>query len=382
MTEKDLDLVVTNLKSCLDTKHKIHSLDEETVQKMEPETTKVKNINELLEIEEALAIEKQNFNEYFDHVKSIISDFNLDETSLIRMKLNTHLVAEFDMNKQDFMSSIDHFLSSDLSSSEQFVYFSKILIRNQAYLFESDMNLFREFDLDLDYLNNLDLLSKCVKLLLGYLNTFDYKKLKVDDETLKEKLAQFLKQAYAYKPVLFKLLVQLTSPDSLNKNLKKFASSNNDLLSVFESCYQEDSSSLDNLTPNEEEFLKLYSTNNKNYASLNVDQLLEVYTFSLSVKDQLILKRLHELDSNLNCLHYNSKLTEFISLRMNQDTSMISTSILNYPINRKLDDLSVQLDKEVTLDTIVLDELSLVNAKIFDPIYVLPNLYHLLDYGK
>lgn len=379
MNEQDLNVVITNLKNCLDTKHKIHSLDEETVQKMETETTKVNTINDLLEIEEALTLEKQNFTSYLDGIKSIINDFNLEETSSIKSKINTDLIAEFNMDKQSFANSVDLLLTN---SSQHFVYFAKILVRNQNYLFESDINLFREFDLDLDFLNNLDLLSKCVKILLNYLSAYDFKKLKTNDETLRDKLGEFLIKAFNYKPVLFKLLVKLTSNDSLSKHLKKFASTNQELETIFESCYNQEKICLDNSTANEQEFLKLYSVSTYNYDSFSIEQLLQNYTFSLSIKDQMILKRLHKLDSNLNCLLYESKLDEFINLRLNQDAAMISTSILNYPINRKLDDLNGKLEKEISLDTIVLDEMSLIDAKIYDPIYVLPNIYHLLDYGN
>ena len=61
---------------------------------------------------------------------------------------------------------------------------------------------------------------------------------------------------------------------------------------------------------------------------------------------------------------------------------MIKQTIQNYPITRSINDLNNYLEKKISLDSLILDEYGLImDSKIFDPIYVLTNIYHLLDYG-
>jgi len=383
----------------LETKQQISTLDPSTVLKLtENEADKLSSVEELLELEEAILIEKINFNKYFEHIKSTLNDLVLDESSLIRSKINLALISEFSMEKQSFVEILEEFFNEldtvKLNLNSRFNYFAKVLIKNQNFLFESDIELFKEFDLDETFLDNLELLSKSTRILLFYLSNFDYNKYLDREISTHNELVEFLTRAFNYKPVLFKLLVKLTAKnDSVYKNWKrkrmeKFAGKNEQLIQILYSCFKEEEEELqdENQSESEKNFLKIHSLSSslkKEIKSLSKEKLLAAYTYSLSQKDQTILKRLRELDPDLNCLITETvKVYDFITLKLSADPTMITTSIFNYPIKRKLADMDNKLSYKFSLDSVILDEQFLLDVKLYDPIYVLPNLYHLLDPSK
>ncbi len=391
---------MVNLKNCLETKQQISTLDPSTVLKLtENEADKLSSVEELLELEEAILIEKINFNKYFEHIKSTLNDLVLDESSLIRSKINLALISEFSMEKQSFVEILEEFFNEldtvKLNLNSRFNYFAKVLIKNQNFLFESDIELFKEFDLDETFLDNLELLSKSTRILLFYLSNFDYNKYLDREISTHNELVEFLTRAFNYKPVLFKLLVKLTAKnDSVYKNWKrkrmeKFAGKNEQLIQILYSCFKEEEEEElqdENQSESEKNFLKIHSLSSslkKEIKSLSKEKLLAAYTYSLSQKDQTILKRLRELDPDLNCLITETvKVYDFITLKLSADSTMITTSIFNYPIKRKLADMDNKLSYKFSLDSVILDEQFLLDVKLYDPIYVLPNLYHLLDPSK
>ena len=386
---------MVNLKNCLETKQQISTLDPSTVLKLtENEADKLSSVEELLELEEAILIEKINFNKYFEHIKSTLNDLVLDESSLIRSKINLALISEFSMEKQSFVEILEEFFNEldtvKLNLNSRFNYFAKVLIKNQNFLFESDIELFKEFDLDETFLDNLELLSKSTRILLFYLSNFDYNKYLDREISTHNELVEFLTRAFNYKPVLFKLLVKLTAKnDSVYKNLEKFAGKNEQLIQILDSCFKEEEEEElqdENQSESEKNFLKIHSLSSslkKEIKSLSKEKLLAAYTYSLSQKDQTILKRLRELDPDLNCLIAETvKVYDFITLKLSADPTMITTSIFNYPIKRKLADMDNKLSYKFSLDSVILDEQFLLDVKLYDPIYVLPNLYHLLDPSK
>ena len=110
----------------------------------------------------------------------------------------------------------------------------------------------------------------------------------------------------------------------------------------------------------------------------SLDKLIEAYSYTMSRRDLRILRAIRSHDPSLNCLLFKlletnsadtlskqAKVTDFISLKLND--SLIYESIVNFPLGRKLDSID-------DIDGIEF------NAKIYDPIYMLPNLYNLLDY--
>ena len=265
----DLDIVLVNLKHCLETKQQISTLDPSTALKLaENEADKLSSVDELLELEEAILAEKTNFNKYFNQIKSILNDFVMNESGLIRSKINLALVSEFSMEKQSFVEIVAEFFDEleleKLNLNSKFNFFAKVLLKNQNYLFESDIELFKEFDLDETFLDNLELLSKSTRVLLFYLSKFDYKKCLDRDASRHNEIVEFLVRAFNYKPVLFKLLVKLTSSGEEEnhacKNLKKFAAKNEKLVQILESCFKEENfHEAENRTESEEAFLKIHS---------------------------------------------------------------------------------------------------------------------------
>lgn len=122
--------------------------------------------------------------------------------------------------------------------------------------------------------------------------------------------------------------------------------------------------------------------------SNNLDQLVATYSYTMSTRDLKLLTAIHRLDPSLDCLVFKllesqttensgpvndtlskqAKITDFISLKLNDN--LLAQSVLNFPLGRKLDTID---DEEPG---------RLVNPAIYDPVYMLPNIYHLLDYGK
>lgn len=120
----------------------------------------------------------------------------------------------------------------------------------------------------------------------------------------------------------------------------------------------------------------------------NLDQLVATYSYTMSARDLKLVAAIHKLDPSLDCLVFRllesqttensspvndtlskqAKITDFISLKLNDN--FLAQSVLNFPLGRKLD----------TIDDEKLGRK--VDPTIYDPVYMLPNIYHLLDYGK
>lgn len=114
----------------------------------------------------------------------------------------------------------------------------------------------------------------------------------------------------------------------------------------------------------------------------NIDKLVDTYSYTMSSRDLKLLAEIYRRDSTLNCLIFKlletqttetsetlnkqAKITDFISLKLND--TLLAESILNFPLTRKLENIA--------------DPASLKSSSVYDPIYLLPNIYNLLDYGK
>ncbi len=321
------------------------------------------------------------------------------------------LVSEFSMEESAFKSLIDDgdFLATMASQTmdaqllQTFEFFAKILVRNQRFLFEKDVSLFKEFDLDQKFLGSLESLAKCTNILLSLAARFDLSKHfnGENEDAIKSELCKFLVKAHNYKPTLFKLLVKLISEhaDKGEKFLKKFSSSNTELADIVKQCF--DSSRSDattmTLTQSETEFLAVNSIDQKfekDLSSKSVDKLVKMYSYTLSLKDKAILKQLYKLDPKLDCLLFKlnnegqieslkqqPKIVDFISQKLNEMDLL--TASQNFPIDRKLSDLAKQNESSegFDLNSLVLSN-DVLDSKIYDPIYLLPNIYYLLGYGN
>jgi hypothetical protein len=111
----------------------------------------------------------------------------------------------------------------------------------------------------------------------------------------------------------------------------------------------------------------------------DVDDDDHTYAFRLAKKDQeYLLENFKKHNKSLNFLKIsNLNLTEFLSEQV--DEASIKHSISNYPINRKLTDLDT--DNLFRIKDCVNSEFVYLE-KCYDPIYLLPNFYHLLNYSE
>jgi len=209
------------------------------------------------------------------------------------------------------------------------------------------------------------------------------------------------------------VLVKVTcdNDEKALKNLKKFSSSSDKLTALFETSIrssQQASILSASEVPLEAElkFVSLNSIDERFRKGLNVmstQELVKMYTYTLSKRDRAILKRLYKVDSKLDCLLFSlkksdnnspdntdnldqqPKISDFITQRLSE--ALLLTACQNFPIDRKLEDLttaSVSSDTDedkFDIDSLVIGS-SVLDAKIYDPIYLLPNIYNLLDYGN
>ena len=109
---------------------------------------------------------------------------------------------------------------------------------------------------------------------------------------------------------------------------------------------------------------------------------------------QAILKRLYKLDPKLDCLQFKlndsdktnenlnlqPKIVDFISAKLNE-MSLFRTS-QNFPTELEdLNEIASEKDDQFNMDSLILNN-NVLDSKIYDPIYILPNMYYLLDYGN
>jgi hypothetical protein len=280
----------------------------------------------------------------------------------------------------------------------KFSFFVKILLKNKQHLFEAGLQVCDELNsLEAEQISSLTALAKMVKLLLLYVAKLDVDQA-FDQESQfakenKEFLVEFLVRSFKYKPLLFKLVFksiqELLGLDKLPKSFKRFASNSSGLLGVFEFCLDSntiefnDSSNMENSSLD-----KKASFANLIKLAKTTDQLLAQYTYTMSRKDQLVLNKIYKLDATLNVLMFKTlnedskasneilnkqaKITDFIALKL-EEYKLLNT-IQNYPINRKLTDIAQFRDDISTED----DEIS----KVYDPVYLLPNIFNLLSYSN
>lgn len=368
---------------------------------------------EAIEIEEETFLVATNFENHLSRIKHTFGTLEIENRSRIQTKLNMDLVSEFNMEEQTFKALIDdsdfigtsqpaaNVKTMDQQMLQTFEFFAKILVKNQRFLFEKDASLFKEFDLDQKFLASLESLAKCTNILLTYAARFDLSKAETKDD-ITDELCKFLVKAHDYKPTLFKLLVKVVSEqsDKAEKYLKRFSASNAELTNLFKECFDSsDAETKSAFTQSEIEFLSINSIDEKYMKDIScrsIENLLKMYRYTLSLKDRAILKQLYKLDPKLDCLLFKlesdgqgetnlkqqPKIVDFISQRLTEMDLL--TASQNFPINRKLADLtaaSESVAEEFDFNSLVLSN-DVLDSKIYDPIYLLPNIYYLLDYGN
>ena len=112
------------------------------------------------------------------------------------------------------------------------------------------------------------------------------------------------------------------------------------------------------------------------------------YSFTLSRKDQDLVKNQFKITNNLNFLKYTHnfteedkikkqthlnievKLNDFINEKLNAE--IMEKLILNFQVSRKISDVLLFAEDVSKID----------NGDVYDPVYLLANFYSLLHYGK
>ena len=337
---------------------------------------------------------------------AMLSHFNLDfiaELCLNRVSF-VKLVNYVYENYSSYLDSEAKIKMQDEATFNKFSFFVKILLKNQSHLFESDLHMYDELNALADkHITSLLALAKMIKLLLTYLAKCDYDLILANESSefalfANEKrilLIDFLLMSFKYKPLLFKLVFRLVchtteSKLKMPKYLKKFASHNETLAAVCEYCLGNTVDSFESDSTKNEEKSKEKSLDSVVKLANSTEQLMANYGYTMSGNDRLILSKLYKLDASLNVLMFKlnentnskatlellnkqAKITDFIALKL--DEHKIQNTIQNYPISRKLSDLTQESLMETEAGCIE-------QAKVYDPVYLLPNIFNLLNYAN
>ena len=312
----------------------------------------------------------------------------LDNFEKCETKENFSFISELTLELNDFKKVISKLVDKldDESNLDRYEFFVKILIKNQEYLFENDLNLLDELNsLEEKHIVSLEMLSKCLKALFLHLH-------KVGTDPNENDVHKFLIRSYEYKPILFKIIFKVCFTNGqklkLSKCFKKFVSNNDELTNIINKC----------LLKEEIEDQDQEKTKDEDMITLNEAKLLNDYKYTLSKQDQNILRKLYKFDSKLESLKFKldntielvtsksenlnnkqdylnkqAKISDFITTKLNESV-MIST-IRNYPIERKMNDLVNDKNEFISLS-------KYFDSKVYDPIYLLPNMFNLLDYSN
>ena len=372
--------------------------------------------------------EENKLQKCLEKVKEITHDggnLSGNDVSLVLLNtINLELLTEFPMDKTSLLSLLDSLIETDSLTlfteskpktvDDQFLgrfnLFSKVLVKNSTFLFQNSQSLFTEFDLDEEFLASLQTLFKYNRALISYLSKFDYNKLLVQKNegthlslyysNRRNELVEFLNRAHLYKPELFKTTMKVVSGRELNKNLRKFASSCRKLNEIFEACFtanEEKERKIEDL--NEQKFVEIFLVNEnflKELKTKNLDKLTKMFRYTMTRRDRTILAEIYSHDPKLDCLIFKleqgqsievlskqAKVTDFIETKL--DPALLTNSIQNFPIHRKLAEIDAELPsncEEFEFESLVVDESVVHERSVYDPIYILPNLYNLLDFGS
>lgn len=200
----------------------------------------------------------------------------------------------------------------------------------------------------------------------------------LSDETSNQ-ITQFILDSFKQKPNLVKMII--CSHFETNPELQKTPSRLNSILKEAFSQYQ-------SLTKSASMPSSSVKLNGADSTSQDLESLFESYTYTMSLKDRRTLNRLHSLDPDLKCLIFKSKtvegnlnsqanMSDFQSMRLKE--SKLLETIRHYPVTRKIGDLKTEPVADVQQDT---DADEHLEDNVYDPIYLLPNMYNLLNYGK
>ncbi len=405
--DKDLNLILENLKNCLTIEFEIGKLDSNSLKSsnnyedlldLKRETNVFRSImNQKHLIAISLSQKKvtkflisvqnlvTNTSSYRKYFFSYISEFlnQLGNKNFHVTSLNFEFLSALSFNEKQFAQFVEVVSSNGEVYSDYFELCITLIIKHQYLLFENvDFSLLESMqNLNKTEINSIKLLEKSIRLIVEFSSTNNFDKIELRNEETRTELLNLFRKCLDYSPNLIRNMIQNSIVDKvLPKNLLKFSSKDDSTLSK-----------LENLLENREQS-KNEASKNKKQTEFDITKLKTVkelvseYTYTLSEKDCQILLKIKQLDSKFDCLIFRylnakisqanslynqTKIADFISMKL--DENVLLSTLRNYPLGRKLDSLDKLSD---------LNDEFILEQTLYDPVYVLPNMFTLLDYGK
>ncbi|CAF0751073.1 unnamed protein product [Brachionus calyciflorus] len=349
--DKDFEILIKNFENSFQTVNELTKIETIT----QPQLDKLNKIIEIL-LNSQILISESFQNETISHfiTTSLQQTLTSNRAKLIEAYINEYtrshnddsFILNLDLNKSQFdliLNKLIHkfdLTKQDLKMSKKFFkMFTQFLIRNKQSLIDPIALNFT--DKIGKYNGNLEFYIKSLRLVLLAL--------KSNLNLLDDNLIEFLFELNTFESNLFQIELKMAESDEMKELI-------------------------------ESKFNQLKPKELKNELSCDVKVLLDEYKNTLSEQDVKILKKLKENDPDLNCLlfsrvsrvnksndleHKQVKMTDFLTLKI--DDIKLSNSLRNFPLERKVD---------------LMESNEAYDEMVYDPVYLLPNLYDLLDYAN
>lgn len=348
--EADFNAVITNLENNVQA---VSELSQDTHLSQEQVVKLNFIMNTILTSETMIkgSFENDQLSQFV--VKSFQLNIPLNMKNIIEIYVNEYLksnscesfILELDLTKSQFDLVLQKLLQNyDLTKTaikidkKIFKIFIKFLHKNKDNLIDS---------VGVKYLDKIGKFDGNIK---NYMDAFRLILLaiKSKQELLNDQVISLLSDCHCFQPTLFDLQLKLINDENLGQLIKT------------------------NIQP------ELNGDTLNRSLSSDLKKLAEEYKYSLDQKDLEIFCKLKQLDPELKCLLFSrisklsksndleqkqAKISDFITLKI--DESIINNSIRNFPIRRLLD-----------------ERFDIFDSNIYDPVYLLPNLYDLLNFGK
>jgi hypothetical protein len=298
---------------------------------------------------------KSLFDDYLNKFLRLLDDMQTNNDDE-KLDLGLKMVSKLKNLNKTFLFSLNHY--KNISSKE---YYAVILLKNRDVIVNNE---------------NIRLFERCFKNLLKFLTKFWEEKAELSLKMISlEDLDKFLCDCYNFKPNLCSYLAR-----KVVKKAKKF-----DGFMLY----------LDSYLKNFVGLIRLQNGDTTTQMEVDENKIGVVagdfnsdYSFTLSRKDQDLVKNQFKITNNLNFLKYTHnfteedeikkqthlnievKLNDFINEKLNSE--IMEKSILNFQVSRKISDVLL-IEEDVS---------KIDNADVYDPVYLLANFYSLLHYGK
>lgn len=344
--EADLNAVITNLENNVQAVHELSqdkNLTQDQVAKLNSILSTILTSQSMIKgsfenDQLSLFVVKCFQLNTLENIKELYVNEYLKSSSCKSFVLELDLSkAQFDLVLQKLIQNYDLKQTSIKIEKKFFKIFIKFLHKNKNNL------------IDVVGVKFLDRIGKFDGNLKNYIDAYRLILLaiKSKQDLFNDQVTSLLSDCYSFEPTLFDLQLKLVNDESVCRLIKKSIQPELD-----------DSTTV--------------------CLSSDLNELVEEYKYSLGKKDLEIFHKLKQLDPELTCLLFSrltklnksnhleqkqAKISDFITLKI--DENVIYNSMRNFPIKRLLD-----------------ERYDFFDSDIYDPVYLLPNLYDLLDFGK